>query len=97
MHMIVSLQMEGSTVLFRRREAAASSGEGDGGGSAAHVQAVLARSTAGLRKRLLEADVVFSCPLNPDLCEDDDDEPGCVWSPFPAHSCWYFIPCGVPH
>jgi hypothetical protein len=61
-------QMDTNVFLFRRIPQDAVE-EGCGGG----VEVLVARSTAGLRKRLLDADVTFSCPLNPDLVTDDED------------------------
>jgi hypothetical protein len=68
------IQMDTNTFLFRRVPEDAVE-EGCGGA----VEAVVARSTAGLRKRLADADVLFYCPLNPDLAADDEDRQGfCV-------------------
>ena len=50
----------------------------DDSGGTRHVDAVVARSTAGLRTRLLDADVDFTTPLNPDLMCDVENDDGCV-------------------
>jgi hypothetical protein len=60
---------DSNVFLFRRVD-----GSGGSVGSSEGVEAVVARSSLGLRRRLEDADVAFSCPLSPEPLEDVDDE-----------------------
>ena len=67
-------QLENNAFLFRGAAAADSDNASEAADQPCRdVDAVIARSTAGLRRRLADAGVAFSCPLNDDLNDDDDD------------------------